>query len=390
MKNKLFVLLFVCFFLCGCGNYRELNEMSIITAVAVDKSDDDYKVSFLIANSQKAQTSPKEGESQTAVYSAKGKSMIRAFKKIDEKSPKKIYFGHINVVIISEDVAKEGFLEIADILFRFPETRKQFYVAQARNCDAKDILKIVSPLESFPSQGIATLLKSTNYTQSSTADIDYASFINQIIEIGRDPILPAISISGSKKKGSSEKNLETTEPDGYLKLNGIAVYKDDKFTKYVNFNKGSSINIINNNIKELKVTFNYRNDDVGFSTNKVKTKVKVKSKNTIDISVSGSGFISQIDSKTNLEKTKVIKKLEKKLNKKIKSDLKKTILEMQENETDVFGFGNKIYKKYPKEYDKIKNHWDDKYFKQLNINIKVNMKIDSLGSLNNTIKEVKG
>ena len=64
--------------LTGCNGYEELNNLSIVTAVAFDKTDDEYELSFLIANSPKAQTSAKEGEAKTTVYSSKGKSNRRS------------------------------------------------------------------------------------------------------------------------------------------------------------------------------------------------------------------------------------------------------------------------------------------------------------------------
>ena len=57
--------------------------------------------------------------------------------------------------------------------------------------------------------------------------------------------------------------------------------------------------------------------------------------------------------------------------------------------SDVFGFGNKIYKKYPNKWKKINNNWNQKYFPNLNIKINTNIKINSTGSLDRTIKEVK-
>ena len=56
---------------------------------------------------------------------------------IDRKTPKSLYYGHINVVVISEEIAQEGFLKIADWLLRNPETRKQFYLLQSKEKTAK-------------------------------------------------------------------------------------------------------------------------------------------------------------------------------------------------------------------------------------------------------------
>ena len=391
MKNKFLLLFIITLFLCGCDNYRELNNIAIITGVSLDKVEDKYEVGLLIANSPKQQTSSKEGEAQTTVYTAKGSSIASAIQHIDYKSPKKLYFGHINVVIISEAIGKEGFLETADFLLRYPETRKKFFLMQSKDCKPKDILKIVSPLESFPSQSIATLLKSTRDTEGVLEVIDYSTFISKILENGYEPTLPVITISGNENKGEKSKNIESTEPEAYIKLDSIAIYKNGKFQGYENFKEGQNINIINNNINELKITFKYKNKDISFGSNQVSSKVKINNPKNITINVSGKGFISEINTKDNLENPKTIKKMEKNINKTIKKRLYKTIKKMQtEYQSDVFGFGNKIYKKYPKKWKKIENHWNDKYFPNLEININTNFKINSVGSLDRTIKEVKG
>ena len=390
MKNKILIIIIILFLLCGCGNYRELNNIAIVTGVAIDKVDDNYELSILIANSPKTQTSSKEGEAQTTVYTAKGKTISKAFQNLDYKSPKTLYLGHINVVIISEKIGKEGFLNSADYLLRHYESRKRFFLMQAKDDKPKDILKIVSPLESFPSQSIATLLKSNRDVQSIVETVDYSTFVSRILEKGYDPMLPAITISGNKKKGSTNKNIESTEPNAYLRLDSIAIYKNDKFKAYEKFKYSQNVSIINNNVTELKTTFTYKNKEIGFNVDKIKSKINIKNPNTIKINIKGQGYITEIDSKINIENEKTIKKMQKKLNKEIKKTILKTIHKMQqEYKSDVFGFGNKIYKKYPQKWQKIEKKWNEKYFPNLNINVDVNIIISSSGSLDKTIKEVK-
>jgi len=72
--------------ICGCNDYAELNTLSIVTAMAIDKDDENYKLSVLIANTPKTQTSSKEGEAQTTVYDGKGKTIAEAIKVIDKKT----------------------------------------------------------------------------------------------------------------------------------------------------------------------------------------------------------------------------------------------------------------------------------------------------------------
>lgn len=392
MKKLILIIttLIISVTLTGCGGYEELNNLSIVTAVAFDKTDDEYELSFLIANSPKAQTSAKEGEAKTTVYTGKGKTIAEASKDIEQIVPKQVYLGHINVVVISEDIAKDGFLKIADWLLRNPQTRKKFYLLQAKDEKAKNILKIVSPLESFPSQSIATLIESNPETKSIATSITYSNFISQILEKGYDPVLPSIIINGSVKEGSNEKNLETTEPESYLMLGPLAIYKGDKLEGFSTTKESWAINVLKGDSKEINYNVKYQNENISIETSSLKSNIKIIDEKNIEITISGVGDIYNINNKIDIQDYKEINKIEKTWMKSLKNDLSKAIKKVQNKyKADIFGFGNLIYKNNPKTWKKLEKDWNSKYFPKLNVKIKTNLKIEATGSLINTIKEDK-
>ena len=392
MKKLILIIttLIISVTLTGCGGYEELNNLSIVTAVAFDKTDDGYELSFLIANSPKAQTSSKEGEAKTTVYTGKGKTIAEASKDIEQIVPKQVYLGHINVVVISEDIAKDGFLKIADWLLRNPQTRKKFYLLQAKNEKAKNILKIVSPLESFPSQSIATLIESNSETKSIATSITYSNFISQILEKGYDPVLPSITINGSVKEGSNEKNLETTEPESYLVLGPLAIYKGDKLKGFSTKEESWAINVLKGDSKEINYNVKYQNENISIETSSLKSTIKIIDEKNIEITISGVGDIYNINNKIDIQDYKEINKIEKAWSSSLKKDLTKVIKKVQNKwQADIFGFGNLIYKNNPNTWEKLEKNWNSKYFPHLNIKVKTDLKIDATGSLLNTIKEDK-
>ncbi len=392
MKKLILIIttLIISVTLTGCGGYEELNNLSIVTAVAFDKADDEYELSFLIANSPKAQTSAKEGEAKTTVYTGKGKTIAEASKDIEQIVPKQVYLGHINVVVISEDIAKDGFLKIADWLLRNPQTRKKFYLLQAKDEKAKNILKIVSPLESFPSQSIATLIESNSETKSIATSITYSNFISQILEKGYDPVLPSITINGSVKEGSNEKNLETTEPESYLMLGPLAIYKGDKLKGFSTEEESWAINVLKGDSKEINYNVKYQNENISIETSSLKSNIKIIDEKNIEITISGVGDIYNINNKIDIQDYKEINKIEKVWSSSLKKDLTKVIKKVQNKwQADIFGFGNLIYKNNPNTWKKLEKNWNSKYFPNLNIKVKTNLKINATGSLLNTIKEDK-
>ncbi len=387
---KKLILLIICLSLCGCNDYAELNRLSLVTAAAIDKNQNKYEVTLLIANSPKQDTSAKEGEAKTTVYKANGNTIASAIKAIDRKTPKQLYFSHINVVVISEEIGKEGFLKIADWLIRNPQTRNRFYLVQVNKDKASDVLKIISPLESFPSQSIATLIESNKNSRAIGDSASYSNFIGRILEKGYEPLMPTININGNPKKGAKQENVETAEPSTYLSLGNLAIYKGDKLIKTTNKKESEMIHIINNEAKELLYSVKYKDNHASIYSNDLKTKIKLNNSNSLDIYVKGTGTIYEINGPINLNKIKNLKKLEKKWNKSLKKDIDETIKKIQNDyKSDIFGFGNLIYKNYPKKWKKIENNWNSKYFKNLKIKIHTNVKIVSTGSLTKTLEGEK-
>ncbi len=385
MKNKIFILFFCFLFLTGCGNYRELNKIAIITGVGIDKKDNEYVVNMLIANAGKSETSNKEGESQPTIYSGNGKTIAEAVKKVNTKTPKQLYFGHVNVVLISESIAKDGFLNIADYLLRKPESRKKFYLIMTKDTSPKDVLEIVSPLESFPSQNIETLIEANAKTQSITNFVTYSDFINQILTKGLEPILPSITVVGNQKKGNDKANLDTTTPKAYIKIDKTAVFKDDKFVGFLSNNDSQALNILKNTVNQSVFTIKYKGEYVNITARNISSKTSLKSKNKIEIKVKGDYRLTEINNFTDLNDDKSIKEIERLFNKKIKRKINDVILKMKNDyKSDIFGFGNMVYKKYPNYFE---TKWNDEYFSNIDVSIKSDVKLISTGSLENTIRK---
>ncbi len=385
---KKILILILCLTLCGCADYAELNTLSIVTAVSIDKEEDNYKLAVLIANSPKAQTTSKEGEAKTTVYEGKGKTIAEAIKLIEKKSPKQLYFSHINVIIISKKIGKEGFFKTADWLMRHPQTRDKFYLMQVDDDKASDVLKIISPLESFPSQSIATLIESSQNAKSTGDTASYSNFIGRVLEQGYDPIIPTIIINGSVKKGSKQENLETAMPSTYLSLGPVAIYKKDKLVGTTTRKETELIQIINNETKDLIYKIKYKDNIANIFAESIKTNITQKDENKIEIEIKSQGNIYEINGQINLDDPKEIENLETTWEKTLKKDIEKLIEKTRKNyKSDIFGFGNLIYKNYPKKWKKIKDKWNEKYLQKLDVNVKVNTEIISTGSLTKTLKE---
>lgn len=390
--NKKILVLFLLFFMTGCWNYHELNSIAISTALAIDKKDDEYEISILIANSKKGQVSAEKGESQTVVYSAKGNTISDALKNIDLENPRQTYIGHLAVIVISEEVAKEGLMDILDLLLRNSESTKRFYIAIATDYSAKDIIQIISPLETFPSQTISINIKSSSESQAVSAAVTYSKFIETLLKKGVNPLLPTITIEGDEKKGSDDKNLEKSSPSAILKLGTLTIFDDDKLIGSASKNESRGINLMMNQINEMIIEDKCGDNYLVASLSQVSSKTSIEFKNgkpIATISIKGIGDITENSCNLELTDPKVIDKIEKEINDKMESLMKKGLKLIQNDlKSDVIGIGNLVYKKNPKYYKKIKD-WDQDIFPDMKIKVKSNINISTKGSTKQSIKEAK-
>ena len=389
MKKFLLVFTFL-LLLTGCWDYKELNEYSIVTGIAIDKTDDKYEVSVLISNSPKDSSNSESNKSDVVVYSGKADTIFGAFKDVGLISPKEIYFGSFSVLIISDDVAKEGIEDIVDVFLRYPNSRKSFYVTIAKDSKAKDILKIMTPLSNFPSQNISNNLSSSTNLQGIITKTNFNELLSILVKDGIDPTINSIYIVGDKKDGFDKDNLEKSEPKSYVKLGNLALFKEYKLVDYATYNESLGINFINNNIKETHLRIKYNNDYVVIDTTKIKSTVIPSFKDNkpkIDIDIKGEATIIECSGNIDLNDYKTIEELQKLTDKKIKKLINEAITKAKNNKTDIFGFGLLFYQEYPKYFSDNKNDWDN-IFESLNTDKSVKIILKNKVSSKNSLEEI--
>lgn len=378
MKKLLIIPLIL--LLSGCYNYRELNELAITTGIAIDK-EENYKVTIMIANSKK-EGSDGSISPQATVYEGNGDTIYEAFKDTSLALSKQIYLTHIDVLVISEEIAKNNLNDVIDFLFRYPQTRNNFQLVLAKDRKAGDILKITTPLETFPSQNLAKNLEITDKLQGFTYTVDFTEFVKTLTTEGVNPVLPSVTIIGDVESGNKNENIEENKPQTYLKLDMLGIFKDNKFVTFADGDESKGINIINNKVYILGVIIDYNDKKVVTEITEMKTDFEVKN-NKVIINIKTNGSIQEIDSNVNLDDNKVIEEIKNKDIEKIREYVNKAIDLAQKNKTDIFGFGNYVYKNDYKNYNE---NWDELIFPNLEVEINVDLKLQAKGSINNVIE----
>ena len=141
---KKIIIVFFIFLLCGCSDYKELNDLAIISTIGIDKDKDDYKICMEVLNTNKK-------DSKNYIIYSKGKTLNEAINKANDKSDKKIYGGHLNQLIVSKDIFNKKNTEIIDSFIRLTEVKDEIDLFLSKEDTACELLEtsIKSNKESY-------------------------------------------------------------------------------------------------------------------------------------------------------------------------------------------------------------------------------------------------
>lgn len=390
IKLILILLLILC--LCtSCWNRRELNDLSIAMALGIDKAKEDhYQISIQVVLPEEA----KEPSYYTPVkiYSEKAKSLFEAFRRMTTEVPRKVYLPHFRIMVIGEDLAKEGITDILDMLIRDHEFRSDFYIIVSKDgYTAKDILEVMTPFEKIPSQEMFSILETSETAWAPTVGVKLDDLINNLKAEGKEAVLTGVTIEGKgDTKSKSKDNVEKLKPNGVIKMSDIAVFKGDKLVGWLNEKESKGYNYLSNNVVSTVGAVNCPDADGTFivEIKKADTKIKSKikdSKPEINISASISANIGEARCNLDLENEKTVQKLQSSLEKQVKDVLSSSVKAAQEDmESDIFGFGENIHKSHPKEWEKLKDNWENE-FKDLTVTYDVKANIKLTGTIDQSL-----
>ena len=385
-------IIFICaivLLMTGCWNYRSLEELAIVGAIGIDTDKDGFNISVEIINPKKVGGASTSGgntpeETDVVVYKVKAKTVREAINKMVLESPKALYVGHVNLLVIGEDAAKKGIREFMDYFMRDTESRKIFTTVVVKNGKALDAVKILQPLETVTSSNIQSSFEATSQSYGTVSNMSFDEIMMCLYTPGRQPTIAAIQIYGSPESGGTNSNLSTTVPKTTIKIVGAAVLKDDKLIGYLNENEGLYYSLIRGKTKTLSLSFPCDNKDHygNVIMDGIESSVKVEIKDgkpKVSVNINGKAALTEYNCETNLRDPKNVTKIENMINKELAKKIKKTINKVQQYNSDIFGFGEQLYRSNNSYWKKNKQKWD-KIFPNIPYSVKSKIGIERMSS----------
>lgn len=384
-KVSFILLLSVLLLLGGCWNKRELNELAIVTAVGVDKSDEQFEISVQIVNPSQVASNKASGiQVPVFTYHAKGKSLFDAIRKLTALTPRKPYYAHAQIIIIGEEMAEEGMNSILDLFQRDPEGRSDFNFIVSHDSTAQEILSVLTPLEDVPASKMFKSLKVSEAVWGTTESVILDDLIQSLGSIDHSAVLPSIHIYGDADAGDFSSNIEKMDSPAQLKYGGLAIFKNYKLIGYLTEQESRDYNFLNNNIKStFEIIACPEEGKISTEIINSSTKMTGHFQNdvpSISIKLDIEQNVAEISCPLDLTKSKTIEALNKETSRQIKERLERTLQTIQQTyQADLLKFSNVLHREDYQAWNRIKKNWLTLY-PDLEVQIEVDVHTKGIGT----------
>lgn len=389
MKAKhLIIISIISIFLTGCYDYKEINNIAIVTATELSIKDNEYLITAQVVNPQ-APDKTANPQAPFIIYTSTGKTLQEAYRNIVLESSRFLYSNHLQLLIINEKLAQDDVNQIIDLYLRNPSIRSEFYIMIGKN---DNILNIITPIDDISSNSIKENIETNSKFQGITNKVTFNEFVNMIINPNLEVILPSIELIDYSKEGEDTENTKKTTLESKYKLDGLSIFKDSKLIGYLTKDESLSYNIIKNNITNTIINCRCPENGEKYITIEVtknKTKIKFdKNTKTFNISVNITGNLNESHCNLPIKSAENIKEINKLYEEYLTEKLTKDINKIKDTyNSDVFGFLDIIYKNDYNYYQQIKNTWQDETYKNTEITVSTKVNIVEKGNSLEVVNE---
>ena len=176
--KKILILLFFILILTGCYDYKELNNLAIVSGISIDYLDNKYELNFEILNDDEL--------SQNRVYyiNSSGKTLKDAFANATSKMNRIPFYSHIKVIILNETIINDK--DFINYIVHNNKITNDFYIVGTSN-NSSEILKFKDQKE-IASESIYNLINTHN------KKLDFEKYASTILDNKKKLYVPFISI----------------------------------------------------------------------------------------------------------------------------------------------------------------------------------------------------
>lgn len=358
------LIIYICL-LTGCWNYKEVEQLAIVSGVAVDKAGEDkVLITTEIVSLQQEQN---QSKLKPIYVQAVGHTFFEAIRSMIAIQGKRMYWSHAKTVIISEELAKEGIGKYLDFIYRDAEVRDDMWVLLSKERTAMEIFNSKPTFENLVSFEIDDTMRAEESVSQYPA-VELYEFIDKLMKKESSMTIPTVMLIENKGQTLSY-------------VTGAAIIHRDKLVGYLNDADTKSLLWIQNKLRGgIYPIKNAEGTGVNVSLEIYKCNTKIRPDVIDDIPVINVKVltyvnIGEIMGYTDFISTEGRNRLEKIAEAQIKKDIEELIEKAQkEYKFDFLDFGEAFRHYMPSVWKSIESEWDE-VFTEIVTNVEVDVRV---------------
>lgn len=366
----------------GCWSRREIESIAFVLSTGLDvarSEEENVRVSVAIARPLDFGGAQGEGASspQPWVADATGKTVFEAIRSMRSTSPRILFWGHNSLLVIGEELAREGIAPYLDFFTRDVEPRLTTWVMVAKETTANDILNARFGLTPVPLN-----LVQTRSGASEWVLIDLNHFLQRLQDEGIEPIATRVERqrAGAEVPVPPEQMASpdaASEPMG-LRTIGAAIFKDDRLVGWFNGTEARGYSWVTGETQGGVLVLPSCPDGSELPTT---IELVERPRTLIDVTIEGGRPAVSIhvihesvlgETACPIELTSAtIQSFERRLSESVENEILAAIDRAKLLGSDVFGFGQMFRRKHNRVWnEQLREHWDT-LFRELEVTVHV-------------------
>lgn len=376
-RYLLLLALLISLLLSGCWDKNEINQIGFTVGLGIDKDGEHYQITTQMALPALLEGGGGGEEPPVWVVSGKGRTIFEAIRDVNTRSARRPFWGHLNVIVFGEEVAKDGLIPVLDLLSRGQELRRSNYVVVAQG-KARDILEAQPKLESINAIYISHLIENRT-GQSVALAVTVNDLLLTLSSSGKENVLPRIKaldqesfLPPPKKNGDPKEQEE--KPKEILELRGSGVFKGDKLIGWLDEETTRGYLWVRGKVEGGIIVVESPSEPNAFISLEIKSnKSKItprleNGKIIVDLDVFSSLNLVENTGTMSVEQEKTIRDLSQVAGEAINKEIQKAIIKAREIKSDFLGIGEHVKVEYPEVWEKTE--WSE-VLPTVEINVKV-------------------
>lgn len=357
----------------GCFNYHEIETGTIVAGAALDRGQGGYK--YHMTFETLSMSNAKDQATKSVLLESDGDTVFDCLRNVAGITDKRLYFSDCKVVIVSEDLAREGIRPVLDFSIRDHEPRITQRLVVSGEKTAADILKAKLGTAEAVSYHLSEALEENQKVQGHILPYSLYQIYNQISSQSQAFTLPAVRVIPMQDHSALE--LETNAIFQQDKM--IGYMPKEECIYYMMLKSGVQGGILltgtQPNVKNIALEIKKENSEIKpeVSGNSVTMNIQIQ----LGVNIGEENDKNKKFTVGNGE----FRMTEDAASKTVKKGVEDMISDMQKNYgVDILGFANAIYQKKPNDWKRISKNWNS-IFPKVKCNVTADVKIYSSGTI---------